>query len=499
MAESEQNPQRNLDPEQYTGLVRAALEPDERKFFKAFLGQESPDIGDYLSPQGRFANARQLREHITRSVLSEAIKQSQAPTQEEANTAFPGFPIAPSSRQIVPQSPLESPEMPVLRGTQTLQVPDNKFQGPMPGVITPLGQQTVDLMNARQPGEPSLLSSRETERFMERGPAFYQESPRPLRTVTVGEYGPDQAPAQSEVVNMQAKLPPSFQALYNAKVHQEGLKGGATPRATSDADIKLANQLRLEAIIQSGQERYPGERELLENQLGLYSKGVRPGTPEAKKLNAEVIQEEAKASVAGEKVIADLAHVKAGTKYTEAQTNEIQTLLNAKLAKLLADADAARAMGSKESIGAYYKEQQALLGQAKAFIDMAQEGRKGKTLSDESYAKLMDLGLESLSAGVKAEATNRSWLEKTFGSKKPVDLGPRPEGEAPRRLTPWMNPSGIAGQAQTPAPLPEPPVEPPQDDTTALRSLGMSMKEGETKLYKGQKYRRKGGKLEKVQ
>src|SRR5690349_15390440 len=89
-----------LDPEQYTGLIRSALHPDERKFFKEYLGQESPDIKDYLLPQGRFAQARQVREDIVRSALSQIIPSQTNPmaTLGEARGISPNFPAPPNAQ-----------------------------------------------------------------------------------------------------------------------------------------------------------------------------------------------------------------------------------------------------------------------------------------------------------------------------------------------------------------------------------------------------------------
>lgn len=438
-----------------------------------------------------------LQDIILSTQAFKAMQSTQIPTVGEAQALYPGFPVPPQAIKTIPQAPLQSDEMSVLQGTQQVQVP-SKMQGPMPGVMTALGEFTQRQLD--DDGRAGL-SMDQNMGLDERDPYLYEEAPRPMRTIDVGQYGPDMAPSQATVMDPTTKLPPAFQAQLAAQIHQTSLKQ-TQPHYPSADEIKYKHAVELGTLAWKEQNpgKEPSAQDLYDIQqiaAGGFEKNARPGSSKARIDAAKAAQEEAVAGVASEKAIADLAHVKAGTRYTEAQTTEIQTLLDAKLQKLLAEAEAAHAVGSKESIGAYYKEQQALLGQAKAFIDMAQEGRKGKTLSDESYAKLMDLGLESLSAGVKAEATNRSWLEKTFGSKTPVDLTPRPESDVPRRLTP----PGIPYTNMTPAPSTQAPTletDPKAQQQAEALALYRSMKEGEVRTFRGEKFRKKGGKLEKV-
>ena len=498
MAESEQSTQPNLDPEQYLGVVRAALDPDERKFFKAYLGQESPDIGDYLSPQGRFAGARRLREHITTSILSEAIKQSQAPTLGEAQALFPNFPTPPSAHKTVQGPLMASDEMPVLTGTQQTQMPDNRFQGPMPGVLTPLGRISANLIDNREPGAPFPLNAQDRTGFLERTGAFYEEAPRPLRTITTGVYGPDTAPSQASFVDPTTKLPPAFQAQLGSMQHQLAQRQ-LQPHYPSAEDRKYdqALQLGIQAWMEEHDGQQPSAKDMLTIQqraAGGFEKAPLPGSAGATKLEGEAKLSSKKADAFDKREQTELADIEARTNEHVAKENEIRILMDAKERKLLAEAKAAEAAGSKENMSAYFKEQMALLGQAKEIINLAIELRKSGKADDASYSKLISLGLASLDVGVKAEPSQQSWFDKTFLGKKPVDIVPTPEGTQPRRLTPPR----VPGFRQAPLPQTQTAPAPEEDDTTALRSLGMSMKDGEVKSYKGQKYRRKGGKLEKV-
>lgn len=487
-----------LDPEQYIGLVRAALEPDERKFFKAYVGQESPDIMDYLRPQGRFDNARQLREYITKTVLLNTINQSQAPTVGEAQTLFPNFPAPPQAHKTVQGPLMQSDEMPVLTGTQQVRVPDNKFQGPMPGVLTPLGQTSTGLINNREPGAPFPLNAQDRTGFLERTGEFYNEAPRPLRTITTGEYGPDTVPSQASFIDPSTKLPPSFISQLDAMQKQVAQRQ-LQPHYPSAEDRKYdqALQLGVQAWMEDHNGQQPSAKDMLiiqQRAAGGYEKAPLPGTAGATKLQGEADIAKKKADAFDKRESTEIADIEARTNEHVAKENEIRILMEAKERKLRAEAIAAEAAGSKENMAAYFKEQMALLGQAKEIINLAIEMRKSGKADDASYSKLISLGLSSLDVGVKAEPSQQSWFDRTFLGKKPIDIIPTPEGEVPRRLAPPRVPE----LRQAPLPQSQSAPAPEQNDATALRSLGMSMKEGEVKSYKGQKYRRKGGKLEKV-
>ena len=84
---------------QVSGLIKAALDPDERTFFKAYLNQEEPGFMDILNPKGRFDQARQLREQIHRGLLTPEVARQATPppTLGEAKAQFPEFPIPPQA------------------------------------------------------------------------------------------------------------------------------------------------------------------------------------------------------------------------------------------------------------------------------------------------------------------------------------------------------------------------------------------------------------------
>lgn len=499
MNENQTDPTDGFDVTRATSLVRAALAPNESVFFKEYLGQESPDIGDYLSPQGRFAKAREMRELINKTVVLEAYNQSKAPTAGDVQTLFPGHNelIPPGAYKPTPQAPLQSDEMPVMTGTQSAIVPDTRFQGPMPGVMTPLGQQATDIF--MMGGKP--LPGMDPTRYREQAGEFFTEAPRPTRTVETGVYSPDVAPSQSMELDKSMKLPPVFQAQVGALQHQLSTRQ-AQPHYPSAEEKKLDMGMTLG--LKAWQEANPGQpvtaavlNDIFTQTTGGYNKENKPGSLGERKASADARIAEITADLAKPKGEAELKDVGARTAHYEAQTKELTTLLDAKLKKLMAEASAAEAVGSKESIKAFYQEQQALLNRAKAMIDLAQEGRKGKTMDDISYAKIMDLALQDLNAGVQAEAKQRSWLEKQFGTERPVEITPRPADEPMKRLVPPGMPQGMP-QSTLPPAQPERAPEPEIEDKAAKQAFGRTLKDGETKSFRGKKYMRKGNQLIEV-
>lgn len=504
MAET-QNAQNGFDFEtQGFDLVRAALDPDERKFLKMAMGKDSPGPIDYLAGTGQFTRAREQRDMIRGLVAQQGIaamqRQALAPTVGDVQTLFPGHNelIPPGAYKPTPQAPLQSDEMPVMTGIQKAVVPDTRFQGPMPGVRTALGDFTQ-----RQKDDVGRagLSLQQNTALDTRDPYMFMEGPRPTRTVTTGVYSPDQAPAQSMELDKSMKLPPVFQAQVGALQHQLSTRQ-TQPHYPSAEEKKLDMGMMLG--LQAWQETHPGQpvtaavlNDIFTQATGGYNKENKPGSLGERKASADARIAEIAADLAKPKGEAELKDVGARTAHYEAQTKELTTLLDAKLKKLMAEASAAEAVGSKESINAFYKEQQALLNKAKALIELAQEGRKGKTMDDVSYAKIMDLALQDLNAGVQAEAKQRSWLEKQFGTERPVEITPRPADEPMKRLVPPGMPQGIP-QSTLPPAQPERAPEPEIEDKAAKQAFGRTLKDGETKSFRGKKYMRKGNQLIEV-
>lgn len=431
-----------------------------------------------------------IERFITGAKAFEALRSTQVPTVAEALTLFPGHKelIPPGAMKTTLQAPLQSDEMPVLQGTQQVQVP-SKMQGPMPGVMTPLGEFT---QRQRDDVGRAGLSVNQNMGLDERQPYFYEEAPRPMRAIEVGQYGPDMAPSQATVMDPTTKLPPSFQAQLGALQHQTAQRQ-VQPRTTTEADITLANQMRLEQIIKTGQESYPGERQLLENRLALFNKTSRPDTPEGRKIAAEATKEEAQAGVAVPKAQAEVQDIQNRAKHTAAQTNEINTLLEPKLKELLSRIDLHKAQGNVLAGKAELAQFREQLG----IDNLKWKVIHTLMLTDELDSASKLEGIKSVLASdpnLQVSASDPSFLGKLFGQTQGsgIKIEPR-QGAAPQAVIPKITP------APTPQALPQQPVAPEQDDMGALRSLGQSMKDGETKEYKGQKYRRKGGKLEKVQ
>ena len=492
----------DFNPEDSLKLVRAALSPHESEYLKLTTGKESPDLIDYFKSTGQFTRAREERDMIRQAVMMEGLKlnaqRRQAPTQEEANTAFPGFPIAPSSKQMVPQAPLQSPEMPVLQGTQQTQIPDNRFQGPMPGVMTPLGEQAKSefFMGNKPP------AGVDPTRYLAGKPEFIQEGPRPLRTITTGEYGPDTAPSQSMEVNPKAKLPPSFQALYNAKVHQESLRQPGQAHHPSAEESKYTDAVKYGIMAWS--EDHPGQTPTAKDMLmiqqqaaGAFEKPPMPGTAGADKLRGEADITKKKAEGFEKRENKELGKMDSETAHLDAQTKDSNALRDAKLNELIARTSLHRMQGNVAAAKAEMAAFSELLRLDERTWKTFQSIMLTGDIDDESKRAVLKPLLER-SAELAVSPADPGVIDQLLGRETGTGIKIRPSGVQPYQ---WTNPSGksgITGIVDTPV-SPEAPVEPKQDDTAALRSLGMSMKDGEVKSYKGQKYRRKGGKLEKVQ
>lgn len=433
-----------------------------------------------------------------------AQQSTQVPTVGDAQTLFPGHKelIPEQAYKAIPQSPLQAEDMPVMTGMQQQVIPDTRFQGPMPGVMTPLGQQNANLIDAWKPGiEPFPLNAQDRTGMAQQTGEFVQEGPRPMRTVTTGVYGPDTAPSQSIELDKSMKLPLAFQAQLGAMQHALSTR---QPQVHYPSAEEQKLDMGMKLGLQAWQEANPGkpitaavENDIFTQVTGGYNKTDKPGSIGERKANADARMAEITADLAHPKGMAEIGNIEAQMRHHDEQVNELQTLLQAKLAKLEAEARAANAVGSKESIGAYYKEQQALLGRAKAMMEIAIEGRKGKTIDEKSYAKLIDLALADLDTGVKAEAKQRTWWEEHFGPDKAVEVTPRPSEEPARRLVP----PGIPQVAPSTVPPMQPtrPAEPEIEDKAAKQAFGRTLKDGETKVFKGKKYMRKGNQLIEVQ
>lgn len=457
-----------FDPTEATSLVRAALEPDERKFFKAYLGRDKPTFLDIVTKGSRFKEASALRGEITNMVVGEAYKQSQAPTVGHAMDIDPNFPL-PQESMVTRPGPLLQPEgMDVQRGTQSVQVPDTHFQGPMPGVRSALGDFTW--RQKMDPGGPGLSLDQAAD-LQERVSPVFEEGPRPTRTAIMGTYGPDEAPSQFQERDRNMKLPLAFQSLLAAKIHQQSLQPQAVqPHYPSAEEQKYTDmkQAALESFVfKNGRQPTPVEVEDMVTQAGGgYNKGNRPGTAEGDKIRAEADEARVKAEMARERSAAEVNEIYSRTANSDANAKETLYLLEAKKRKLEAEATLAEGQGSKESISAFYKEQQALLNRAGVLINTAIEGRKGGKMDDNSYSTLMKLAMQDLNVGLKAEATQRGWLKEHLGIGGAMDVTIDPS--VPRhQLRPDGPQSGVSPSAPPQQSLPAAPLAPLSEETPA--------------------------------
>ena len=269
-----------LDPERYNSLIRSALDPDERKFFKEHLGQESPDIMDYLNPSGRFSRARDLREHINQQVLSAAIglkPMEGSPTVGDALDINPKFPVPSSAKRTVDSMNVDRSLVPDTFDINQLQhTPFVDGNGPTAGGYT-------------SPGEGQ-------------------------RSIGVTPY--------TEVDRNQL-LPPVFQQVLKQDLHKRGLREIAPIQ-----NAKANSYQRLQEIFDGDPERFGGEADYHGRVLGIVKDadtlkppvGPKPLTDKERKLKAQADQEETKAKYTKDLIEATIKGKKATADKAEATT-----------------------------------------------------------------------------------------------------------------------------------------------------------------------------------
>lgn len=457
MPDNLQPDQTRLDPQQYLNIVQAAMDPDERKFMKVQLGQESPDIGDYLLPQGRFKQARAFRDEIRRSVLGQAIQYASGATQGEANAMFPGFPQAPGSIKPGPEVQVERSIVPDTFDISELQHPG----GAIP-TVRPIGADTG--VQSGRTGVPNV-------------PSYYQspgEGTRGLSTI---------------VPDPNAILPPSFQALLAAKTHQAGLQ---PPQPVQPSAELVKHQQGLELGVQAfraqtGRDPNPIEQQEIYRQVtGYFAKPTAPGTPEYGKITGEAATALAKGQQAVPQAQAELTATQAKGAKDEADARETNTLMTARLEELLA-------RGALERSQAGQIDTKSILPEAGKLLELFKAGLGSQLIDQQGLQTLLKSTIDRVSTELQAAPTQPGVIGKLLGQTTGpgITVQPRPG-------VPGLQP--VAPQA-APSPLTPPPEAAPvpfNEDMTALRAMGQRMKEGDIQVYKGQKYKRTARGLEKV-
>lgn len=425
-----------LDPERYNSLVRAALDPDERKFFKEHLGQESPDIMDYLLPQGRFARARDLREHINQQVLTSAIglnpMQGQ-PTVGQALDINPRFPI-PSQAISRPQVELQGPGAPVRTD------------------ITPGEGYTPEDYAIREDDLARLLKTRSRP--------FYEEGPRPT--------GPGEP-----VVDRDMLLPPIYQAALGKDINLRGLRGLNPYQAARGGLLNRWMELQ-----EGADPTHPGEAEAIATALGFYKKGDLPVAPGAQptdkdrynKARADKMESDAELARKGlpgklEKQGADLAKTKA--------TTPLPGMAQAMLDNVLQRTELMKTQRGAitPAMDRFNKQLEAV--KTIKVMEMA---------DDESLATMLKEVVKRNFSGLQAEGHDMSHFGGIFGQTPGIKV-------TPKALTPPTQPEIEAPVTGMTKGINAPPK---------VRALFLSLKEGEVGEVDGVKYIKKGLKLERV-
>lgn len=425
-----------------------------------------------------------------------ALQSTQVPTVGDAQTLFPGHKelIPESAYKTTPQAPLQANEMSVLQSVNRETIPDNRFQGPMPGVMTPLGEAAVKWFGATN---ESPLNREDNKAFAEKGPEFYQEGARPTRVAETGVYGPDMAPSQATQLDKNMALPPSFQAQLGAMQHQLSQRQVA-PHTPTEAEIMLQNQQRLEQIIATGKETYPGERGLLESRLSIFNKENRPNSVPALTDEAKLKQEQAKGKFAEQHEEADIGVKQSQKTLNEAHTTDSNTWRQAKLEEIMGRTALHRSQGNlgaaKAELAAFAEQLRLDERTWKIFSGIMLTG----DLDDDSKRAVLKPLLErsgELTVNPNPPGIFDTLRGREYGSG--ISIQPTP-GVTPYQ---WTNPSGQHGSISNTTPTaPLPPTQPEgaNDDRAAAKKLYDSMKDGETRMFRGNKYIRRNGKLEPV-
>ncbi len=470
MANETQPPDR-LDPMQYTELVRAALHPDERQFFKSYLGQESPDIKDYLLPQGRFDHARQLREGIVRQVLQQTIPSLQNPksTVAEQQGLQPGAPIPPNAMG-TQVTPLEGPGAPVSTGI-------------MPGQgMTPEQLATPTTYGTMQDSTQRLYNTRSHP--------FFQEGPQPTSV--------------TPTVNPNAILPPAYQANLDAEIHKRGLRGFA-PNSTIKADA-LDNYLAM----QRGEIKpdYQGHMEDLATLAGITPKEHGALTPAGRLQGAKASIAEAQVPYAGQQAAANVAKTQAGTTNTQARTKTEDLLRDPKLEALIAKTQLMHTQASTVGQKAALADQVSKLQEAKFGLALQKYMNVKSQLSPEDNDLMMNQLMKMGNLGTELKRDQPGFIDSLLGNPGAAHLQANPlqgpVGNAPTGNPMQFSNGAIAAPEQGGLVNPEPITSvggpqggqpSPEDKRAMAKALYDRMKEGDVQTFDGVKYTKQGSKL----
>ncbi len=373
---------RMVKPEDALGLIHAALSPDQRDFREAYLGKGKgePSLSDFWSPSGLgsapYHEADRLRGEIVRSLASQLIPSASNPqaTLGEARSIAPNFPAPPGATR---EQELPGPGAPVPRFS-----PEELSQYNMPSEWA----------------------------------GHMQEGPRP----TVTEEDPNTI------------LPRSHQNLLVAKTHQAGLRPYA-PNTMMKSE--LLNRLRQ---LRSGeaQPEYDNELQDTEVLLGITPKEHDPTSAAGRLQLLEEAKRKAQLPFAGPQAQATLEKTQAGTEGIQANTLTENTLRQAKLDKLTAQAQ----LAEKQASLAGDLKQSEVMKQKVLMFNMLKHGiARGEIDSDEELALTNSI---LSGTGLEATANQPGAFRSFFGLSQPgVHVGPKVGGPQPGQSSQPNQPS----------------------------------------------------------
>ena len=350
----------SIDPKTMFGLVQAALDPDERKFFKARLGTDSYEMTDYMNPSGRFDRARKDRESVQNFIMQQGLSlmNPALPTQQEAGQY--GVPLSPYPGSQLPARTFDI--------TQRQPREDQTFSNP---------DQRQDSMNI---GPPDM-------------------DPFP-RTLTVPG-GP----------NPQALLRPT-QAAYLAATMQ-GTGRGRQPQQIPAGLQEFTQLVEAETAAQTtekGRPLTPREHaDIVAFATKQFSPGARPGTPEGQVAKVAGVGAQKKFDA---EVAAIFARANQDNADAKSITDQLAGRIEETTARIALLKTQAGTVGQKAAIA----DEMANLAQAKsALMTLKYLGAKGD-LSTESENLLTKTILELLSPNLTATPKEPALLPSLFGA-----------------------------------------------------------------------------------
>lgn len=388
--QSPQSPNLGYDPDSYLPIVKAALEPGEGSFYKYMgLNEDGPGFTDYLMPQGKYRDARHLRDQIRMRVLSGIVdhQEKQISAADPVLSKYPGFPL--SKDQMMPGQMMPGPDKQIgpvnVEGMDQMYAVNQSSAPRPPMTAMDASQQMRGIPVKSDPYQQLYAHPQDTgvtatgiEQRMQQDPGRDYH--------TEGMYGPEQVPMVEktqiqgpDVGNPKKYLTRAQGDLLKAYEHRDGLRDQA--RANPSAPlVEYQDALVMERA--AWEQEHPGQapssvdvRDMQRRARGYWGKGAEPGTAEGQQAAAGAKIKGVEAAYAEENAEAGLEQKQEQTKHIKQQREQEGQLLKWKILNIQSEIGARAATGS-------------LQGKRLEIAKMANEMGLSKTLF--SYMKYLE-------------------------------------------------------------------------------------------------------------